>query len=924
MSTHRYPGGVISATPPTATSAGAVGVWTLEEALRNKAAGNWPDGSGADPYFRNTTLLLHGDGTNGAQNNTFLDSSTNNFTITRNGNTTQGSFDPYVGPGCWSDFYASTSSGWQTPASSVNSILGSAFNSTATFTAEAWIYPLSRHSGGGAVLGYVLGSMQLAGGSVDWSFGPDSNGNLVVFWYQGGNQICKGASVIPLNTWTHIAVSVSAGAIKLFVNGVQETTTGPSSITLSTQNVTYVSSGGYLYAGTTWQGFNGYISNLRVIGKRAVYTSTFTPSTTPLVATTDTTLLVNNSASLVDQSAGSWTLTATGGVQISKFSPFTLYQITPASYSGYFDGTGDYLSLSTSTAFGIGTGDFTIEYWAFYNSFASSPIGFDTRSTSGDTTPSDYVTTGGNLVFYSNSTNLLTSTNAAILGRWNHIAWVRSGTTLTSYINGVASGSVTSSANFGTTQPLRIAGNITAANFLNGSISNFRFVKGTAVYTTGFTPPIAPLTAISGTSLLTCQSTTFIDNSTNAFTITANGNARPRAANPFTDSVTGPIAYSTSGDGGSAYFDGTGDYLTAPASSSNIWPGSGSFTIEYWLYLPANPSTGYYTHFSYGTTGSVLRVFNTASTAKIEVFSGATTILNPAWPSAGQWNHFALVRNVTTLTLYINGAVAQSVTNSTDFSTGTLTVGGESASNPLLGYISNFRIVKGTAVYTAPFVPPTAPVTAVTNTQLLLNATNAGIFDNTTVNNLETVGAAQISTAVVKYGTGSISFNGTTSYLFTPNNNALDLGSGDFTLEGWVYLSANQSSKIIVSIGTLDGTTRSVGFWIGGTQKLEGYFSADGSTWGSYKIGTTTVVANQWNHVAFVRSGTTFYIFLNGISEGTQTGTPTTASSGKSLLIGGQSGNYFFSGYMDDIRITKGYARYTTNFTPPGSPFPNI
>jgi hypothetical protein len=168
-----------------------------------------------------------------------------------------------------------------------------------------------------------------------------------------------------------------------------------------------------------------------------------------------------------------------------------------------------------------------------------------------------------------------------------------------------------------------------------------------------------------------------------------------------------------------------------------------------------------------------------------------------------------------------------------------------------------------------------------------------------------------------------MSFNGTTSYLTSPNNNALDFGSGDFTLEGWVYLSANQSSKIIVSIGTLDGATRSVGFWIGGTQKLEGYFSADGSTWLSYKIGTTTVVSGQWNHVAFVRSGTTFYLFLNGVSEGAQTGTPTTASSGKALLVGGQSGNYFLNGYIDDLRITKGYARYTANFTPPASAFPN-
>jgi hypothetical protein len=62
-------------------------------AMLQAAAGQ--AGEDTDPFFNQTTLLLHGDGTNGAQNNTFLDSSTNNFTITRNGNTTQGTFSPF-------------------------------------------------------------------------------------------------------------------------------------------------------------------------------------------------------------------------------------------------------------------------------------------------------------------------------------------------------------------------------------------------------------------------------------------------------------------------------------------------------------------------------------------------------------------------------------------------------------------------------------------------------------------------------------------------------------------------------------------------------------------------------------------------------------------------------------------------------------
>jgi hypothetical protein len=107
-------------------------------------------------------------------------------------------------------------------------------------------------------------------------------------------------------------------------------------------------------------------------------------------------------------------------------------------------------------------------------------------------------------------------------------------------------------------------------------------VKGTAVYTSNFTPSITPLTAISGTSLLTCQSPTFVDNSTNNFTITAVGNSRPTQQNPFgiTNELTN--GYTANTVGGSAYFDGTGDYLTVP--SNTIFQITGNVTIEAYVY----------------------------------------------------------------------------------------------------------------------------------------------------------------------------------------------------------------------------------------------------------------------------------------------------------------------------------------------------
>lgn len=967
MSTHRYPGGVISATPPTASASSAIGVWTLEEAMRNKQAGNWPDGAGADPYFRNVSMLLHGDGTNGAQNNTFLDGSTNNYTITRSGNLTQGTFDPYAGPGCWSTFYTTTQCGWQTPASSTNNILGSAFNSTATFTVEAWIYPLTRHSGGGAVLGYVLGSMQIAGSSVDWSFGPDSAGNLVVFWYQGGNQICKGGSIIPLNTWTHIAMSVSAGSIKLFVNGVQETTTGPTSITLSTQAVNYVSSGGYLYAGTTWQGFNGYISNLRVVGKRALYSTTFTPSTTPLVATYDTTLLVNNNASLIDSSASNYALTVTNSVVQSKFSAFTLYEITPASYSATLNGTNAYLSLPSSSAFAIPTSTtpFTIEAWIYPISFTGGAIFTDTYTAS-DTIPISFHLSNGTVVdstngqvltlaYYSGTawTNCAMANTSVSANQWQHVAAVFTGSTCKLFLNGVDVTKTSSPTPAGSWGVLNDNGSgwligrrwDTSANpYFTGSISNLRFVKGTAVYTSNFTPPTAPLTAISGTTLLTCQSTTFIDNSSSSLSVTANGGASPKKANPFTDSVVGPLPYSASTYGGSGYFDGNGDYAALPAGTGfNLL--TGDFTIEAWVYPFSRVTNGAYiiSQSSYGVGSDFAFWINSTGTLQFYMTTGgANIVVSTGTVPLNAWTHVAVSRSGTSFKLFINGVIDGTLTSSVSITnTYTPVTIGNSTNNSgsvwFQGYISNLRVVKGTAVYTAPFVPPASPVTAVTNTQLLFNATNGGIIDNSLVNDIETGGAAQISTATVKYGTGSISYNGSTSYLTmlgrsgqfnyaNTNGSGIFVAGNTFTLEFWIYPTTKVSgagylSMILGDANTTSGTALywGIGLNSSGQAAMSWYDGASKSCSGS------TVISNgTWTYIAFVVTAGVVKIYVNGTSE-TLTGTTTitTPSGTLGTLSSGVDRAQYWAGFLDDLRLTNGVARYSTNFTPPIAAFPN-
>jgi hypothetical protein len=212
-------------------------------------------------------------------------------------------------------------------------------------------------------------------------------------------------------------------------------------------------------------------------------------------------------------------------------------------------------------------------------------------------------------------------------------------------------------------------------------------------------------------------------------------------------------------------------------------------------------------------------------------------------------------------------------------------------------------------------------VTAVTNTSLLLNFTNGAIFDNAMMNDLETVGNAQISTSVKKFGTGSLAFDGTGDWLTSNapvNLNAF--GTGAFTIEGWFYLNTTASQQIFLDFRA-------------GPSDVAGalYFDGTNISWyvsGSNRISGGTVSTSTWYHIAVCRSGTSTKLFING----TQAGSTYTDTNNYICPIGRPylgalsdgTGTLYYNGYIDDLRITKGYARYTANFTAPTAAFPNI
>lgn len=641
-----------------------------------------------DPYFNYNTLLLPGNGTNGAQNNTFLDSSTNNFTITRNGNTTQGTFTPYGSN--WSAYFpdnGANNSAYIT--ASISGALATTLQGSAQ-TREMWLCRTNSSSSN-------IGLFRLSGSDVGTLYFV--SGNLIV--YNGSAIISvSAATYVPIGVWTHIAVTLSGGVVTLWINGISVGTASGQSFSGST--------GTLQLGGANDMQSVGYMSNVRV-SNTARYSSTFTPSTTPFTSDANTTLLCFQSNRFIDTSSNNIALTiAVGSPSVQRFSPFNPsapYAAGTIGGSGYFDGSGDSLQTPSNAAFTFGTGDFTLECWAY------------------------------------------------------------------------------------------LSGN-------------------------------------------------------------------------YPGVVSGIVDISTSNSTGRLVLD---------------------------LY-----STGY---------------------VNIETVGVSLVASNTLLPK-NAWSHLVAVRSGTTLSLFQNGTRVGTATNSTNFSFSQAYVGVTSDGYYWSGYLSSVRLVKGTAVYDpsqSTLTVPTAPLTAITNTSLLLNMTNGGIIDNAMMNDLETVGNAQISTSVSKFGGGSMSFNGTNSYMPARPNDTNSFGTGDFTLEAWVYPSAFTSPN-----STIACVWASTGYaW---------YFGLNGSTnvlfgyAGSTVSFAYTFSANNWYHIAITRSSGSVRAFVNGTQVGsTQTITSSLTANSTVLAIGANMDGgptQYWNGYLDDLRITKGIARYTANFTPPTAAFP--
>jgi hypothetical protein len=456
-----------------------------------------------------------------------------------------------------------------------------------------------------------------------------------------------------------------------------------------------------------------------------------------------------------------------------------------------------------------------------------------------------------------------------------------------------------------------------------GFTSDFR-IKQTAEYTAEFTPPTAPLSS-SGTVLhIKGTDAHVLDKSQgNNLKLVGNAAAVTNATNNSNISSTNAV-----------YFDGTGDYVDVPASD-NWGFGNGAWTVEFWInttdtdfdpvsaFNPSSPFTGWGIRIESGLVK--LFVSDGSSSDGFDTVSGTTTV------NDGSWHHVALTSasGSNAVSCYVDGTLAGSHTFTVAISsTGqALRVGADtntSIQRPLNGYISDLRIV-GSAVYTSAFTPPTAPLSS-SGTVLHIKGTDAHVLDKSQGDNLKLVGnAAAVTNATNNSNissTNAMYFNGGV-YLISDTCGDIGISGLDYTIEAWIYITAwPTAGGGIFSKGTA-GTTSSGDIIALDVRTNEIRFHTDGNYVSASLATSTSLSLNTWYHVAVSREGNVHRLFLNGTLEGSTTQSYNVSSTSVSYIGTNQydlgASTRSFYGYMQDVRVTKGLARYTSNFTVPSA-----
>ena len=427
----------------------------------------------------------------------------------------------------------------------------------------------------------------------------------------------------------------------------------------------------------------------------------------------------------------------------------------------------------------------------------------------------------------------------------------------------------------------------TGALPIYNTTDNYGAVKGSGTRTDANASSLVLAVPMDGAN----NGTTFTDESAN---IKGSGSAISITRNGDTKTVNAQSKFY----GSSGFFDGTGDFLET-ASSENLRLGTSDFTIECWVYFNTLDVNTTVLRMAAGNGFDGILFCHSSSAVYITSNGGGWDIINGSvftGLTTGAWTHLSLTRSGSTFRGFVNGTVVFTVTSSASISQSSpiarIGCANSDGGAPMNGYIQDLRIYKGVAKYTANFTPPGNP-------------------NNGTLTNGPTYSSAN---------GGSIVFDGTNDYVTLLDSDNWHFSSGNFTAECWVYPTGSPNQPILV--GQWDGVGGGTGLsWVielsnDANRYLRALISSTGSGVDFDLISSTSLGLNQWNHCAFVRNGSTFTLYLNGVSVASTTNSNALFNATNSLTIGASSSNNSpFNGRISNVKIYKNKALSATEIS---------
>ena len=352
--------------------------------------------------------------------------------------------------------------------------------------------------------------------------------------------------------------------------------------------------------------------------------------------------------------------------------------------------------------------------------------------------------------------------------------------------------------------------------------------------------------------------------------------------------------------GNSGVFNGSNAYLSL--ADSDDWNfGSGDFTIDFWVRFnslpPVNYAAAFYSQRTDGNNESWFGLRNDGNLYFKQTSGGANVVEIIRTPSpaitTGQWYHITLIRNGSIFRIYVDGVqVGSDYTSSSTLLnySGSLAIGVAYSDSPthfLDGYLDELRISKGIARWTSDFTSPSSPY-----------------------------GKVHTVTGTKKFGTASGEFKGSGGYLYVGDSSDVSFASTEvWTVDFWIRPGAFTSQDMIWS--SIDGG----GEYIAPHFYNYGGWKFDFLIYGFDHYSTTIFSENSWYHIAMTCDGSGNHdLFVNGTLE-TEFSQTYDVSGSVIFRIGWHPGNNYFTGHIDEFRISKGVRRWTSNFTPPSAPY---